>query len=248
MRCTSVVIADRHPVVLQGLTKLLGAQSGFKVVACCSDGTNCIEAIRSLAPDIAILDMSMPGLTGLEILAIVNSESLTTRLVFFTASIEHHELVISAAAGAYGVIIKDVSPEVLLQSLRQVADGQRLLPLLSSDLELAREQSDIAVTENMLAVLTERERQIMRLVSEGLSNKEIGRRLNITDGTIKVHLHNIYQKLEINNRTVLAALAISYQDRAGFPSGNQVAGLAPVQQRPEKSKAPLPNSPHPIHR
>jgi len=248
MRCTSVVIADRHPVVLQGLTKLLGAQSGFKVVACCSDGTNCIEAIRSLAPDIAILDMSMPGLTGLEILAIVNSESLTTRLVFFTASIEHHELVISAAAGAYGVIIKDVSPEVLLQSLRQVADGQRLLPLLSSDLELAREQSDIAVKENVLAVLTERERQIMRLVSEGLSNKEIGRRLNITDGTIKVHLHNIYQKLEINNRTVLAALAISYQDRAGFPSGNQVAGLAPVQQRPEKSEAPLPNSPHPIHR
>jgi len=248
MRCTSVVIADRHPVVLQGLTKLLGAQSGFKVVACCSDGTNCIEAIRSLAPDIAILDMSMPGLTGLEILAIVNSESLTTRLVFFTASIEHHELVISAAAGAYGVIIKDVSPEVLLQSLRQVADGQRLLPLLSSDHELAREQSDITITENVLAVLTERERQIMRLVSEGLSNKEIGRRLNITDGTIKVHLHNIYQKLEINNRTVLAALAISYQDRAGFPSGNQVAGLAPVQQRPEKSEAPLPNSPHPIHR
>src|ERR1700730_10466955 len=240
MRCTSVVIADRNPVVLQGLTKLLGAQSGFKVVACCSDGTNCIEAIRSLAPDIAILDMSMPGLTGLEILAIVNSESLTTRLVFFTASIEHHELVISAAAGAYGVIIKDVSPEVLLQSLRQVADGQRLLPLLSSDLEPAREQSDIAGQENVLAVLTERERQIMRLVSEGLSNKEIGRRLNITDGTIKVHLHNIYQKLEINNRTVLAALAISHHDRAGHTSGNQ--------QRTEKSEAPLLNSPHPIHR
>lgn len=248
MRCTSVVIADRHPVVLQGLTKLLGAQSGFKVVACCSDGTNCIEAIRSLAPDIAVLDMSMPGLTGLEILALVNSENLTTRLVFFTASIEHHELVISAAAGAYGVINKDVSPEVLLQSLRQVADGQRLLPLLSSDQELARQQGDVAITENVLAVLTERERQIMRLVSEGLSNKEIGRRLRIADGTIKVHLHNIYQKLEINNRTVLAALAISHHDHAGFPSGDQVAGLAPVQQRPEKSEAPLPKSAHPIHR
>ena len=222
MRCTSVVIADRHPVVLQGLTKLLGAQSGFKVVACCSDGTNCIEAIRSLAPDIAILDMSMPGLTGLEILAIVNSESLTTRLVFFTASIEHHELVISAAAGAYGVIIKDVSPEVLLQSLRQVADGQRLLPLLSSDQTVRGEQTNIAITENVLAVLTDRERQIMRLVSEGLSNKAIGRRLNIAGGTIKVHLHHIYQKLEINNRTVLAALAISHNDRAGIPPGDQV--------------------------
>src|ERR1700688_16997 len=222
MRCTSVVIADRHPVVLQGLTKLLGAQSGFKVVACCSDGTNCIEAIRSLAPDIAVLDMSMPGLAGLEILPFVNSENLTTRLVFFTASIEHHELVISAAAGAYGVINKDVSPEVLLQSLRQVADGQRLLPLLSSDQELARQQGDVAITENVLTVLTDRERQIMRLVSEGLSNKEIGRRLSIVDGTIKVHLHNIFQKLEISNRTVLAALAISHNDSVGVPPENEV--------------------------
>src|SRR6267143_5427273 len=73
MRCTSVVIADNHPVVLQGLTSVLGAESGFKVVASCSDGTNCIQAIRSLVPDIALIDISMPGLTGLEILAIANT-------------------------------------------------------------------------------------------------------------------------------------------------------------------------------
>jgi two-component system, NarL family, nitrate/nitrite response regulator NarL len=209
MRCTSVVIADRYPVVLQGLTNALTAESGFKVVACCSDGTNCIEAIRSLVPDIAILDISLPGLTGLEILAIANSENLSTRLVFFTASVEDRELIVSAAAGAYGVILKDVALEMLVQSLRQVADGQRLLPQLRSDQAVPREKRDIAVTETALTVLTDRERQIMRLVSGGLSNKEIGRRLNITDGTIKVHLHNIFQKLEIGNRTVLAALAIS---------------------------------------
>jgi two-component system nitrate/nitrite response regulator NarL len=133
MRCTSVVIADRHPVVVQGLTDVLRAESGFKVVACCSDGTDCIEAIRSLAPDIAILDISLPGLTGLEILTIANSERLSTRLVFFTAAVENRELVISAAAGAYGVILKDVALEILVQSLRQVADGQRLLPLPPSD-------------------------------------------------------------------------------------------------------------------
>jgi two-component system nitrate/nitrite response regulator NarL len=234
MRCISVVIADRHPVVLQGLTKLVEAESGFKIVACCGDGTDCIEAIRNLVPDVAILEMSMPGLTGLEILAIVNSENLATRLVFFTASVAHRELVISVAAGAYAVILKDVAPEILLQSLRQVADGQRL-SLLSSDHDLAREQS--AITENVLAALTERERQIMRLVSEGLSNKAIGRRLNIADGTIKVHLHNIYQKLGINNRTVLAALAISHNDRAGAAPGDQVARLVRVQQRSEKSEA-----------
>jgi two-component system nitrate/nitrite response regulator NarL len=210
MSCTSVVMADRHPVVLQGLTNVLGAESSFKIVASCRDGTSCIEAIRRLVPDIAILDISMPGLTGLEILAIANSENLPTRLVFFTASIEDRELVMSAAAGAYGVITKDVTPEILVQSLRQVADGQRLLPLPSPDQAVSRDRGNIAITENVLTVLTDRERQIMALVSEGLSNKEIGRRLNIADGTIKVHLHHIFQKLEISNRTVLAALAISH--------------------------------------
>jgi two-component system, NarL family, nitrate/nitrite response regulator NarL len=76
MRCISVVIADRHPVVLQGLANVLRSESGFKVVASCSDGPTCIEAIRSLVPDIAILDVSLPGLTGLEILTIANSAGL----------------------------------------------------------------------------------------------------------------------------------------------------------------------------
>jgi two-component system nitrate/nitrite response regulator NarL len=218
MRCTSVVIADRHPVVLQGLTNALTAESGFKVVGSCRDGRDCIEAIRSLVPDIAILDISLPSLTGREILAIANSENLSTRLVFFTSSVEDRELIVSAAAGAC-VILKDVALEILVQSLRQVADGQRLLPLPPSDQAVPREQRDIAITENVLTVLTDRERQIMGLVSEGLSNKEIGRRLNITDGTTKQHLHNIYQKLEISNRTVLAAIAISQNDMAGHLSG-----------------------------
>jgi two-component system nitrate/nitrite response regulator NarL len=213
MRCINVLIADRCPVVVQGLKKVLGAQHNFKLVACCSDGMSCIEAIRSLRPDIAILDISMPGLTGLEILSIVNCEGFSTRVVFFTASVEDSELVNSAAAGAYGVILKDAALEFLVKSLQQVADGQRLFPLPSSD-QVSREQS--AVWENVLTVLTGRERQIMRLVSEGLSNKEIGRRLNIVDGTIKVHLHNIYEKLEISNRTALAALALSQKSSSAI--------------------------------
>jgi two-component system nitrate/nitrite response regulator NarL len=137
----------------------------------------------------------------------------------------------AAAAGAYGVILKDVAPETLVQSLQQVAAGHRLLPRLASEQAIPREQEHVAIRENVLAVLTDRERQIMRLVSEGLSNKEIGRRLNLADGTIKVHLHNIYQKLEINNRTVLAALAISQNDRQGVSRGDQVPGLAGVEEQ-----------------
>src|SRR6202008_1430337 len=105
------------------------------------------------------------------------SENLSTRLVFLTASDEDSELVMSAAADGYSVIPKDVTPEVLVQCLRHIAEGQRHLPVLPSEQAISRGQS--AVTENALTTLTDRERQIMRLVSEGLSNKEIGRRLNI---------------------------------------------------------------------
>jgi two-component system, NarL family, nitrate/nitrite response regulator NarL len=217
MRCINVVIADRHPVVLQGLSSVLGAHSEFSIVASCRDSTSCMEAVRNLAPEVAILDSSMPG--AAEIASIVNSENLSTRLVFFTGSDEDRELVMSAAADGYSVLSKDIAPEILVLSLRKIAQGQRLLPLPSSVQAVSREQGMIA--ENALNALTDRERQIMRLVSEGLSNKEIGRRLNITDGTIKVHLHHIFQKLEISNRTALAAMAISQDDAAGVPSENE---------------------------
>jgi two-component system nitrate/nitrite response regulator NarL len=212
MRSTSVLIADRHPVVLRGLSSVLGAHPDFRIVACCSDGASCIEALRNFAPDIAILDVSMPDVTFLDILSVVNSEILSTRLVVFTASDRELGLLMAAAADGYSVIPKDVTPEVLVRSLRQVAAGRRLLPPPPLQPAASREQS--AIVENALAALTDREQQIMRLVSVGLSNKEIGRRLNITDGTIKVHLHHIFQKLEISNRTVLAALAISLNERA----------------------------------
>ena len=208
MRRLRIIIADRHPVMLQGLSNVLGAERDFRVVALCVDGASCIEAIRSLVPDIAILDIAMPDIPGQEILAIANSENLATRLVFFTAFVEDRNLMILAATGACDVISKDKRPEDLVQTLRQIAKGPRMS---SSNEAVSGAQSAMA---DKTLMLTERERQIMRLVSEGLSNKEIGRRLNISDGTIKVHLHHVFQKLEISNRTVLAALAISQNENA----------------------------------
>src|SRR3978361_412471 len=98
MRCIRVVIAGRYPVVLLGLSTVLAAHRDFNIVASCGDGTSCIEALRNLVPDITIVDPSMPGVTALEILSIVNSENLSTRLVFLTASAEDSELVMSAAS------------------------------------------------------------------------------------------------------------------------------------------------------
>jgi two-component system, NarL family, nitrate/nitrite response regulator NarL len=222
MRCIRVVIADRHPVILQGLRGVLGAQRDFEVVAHCRDGASCIEAIRNFVPDIAIVGISMPDVAGLQILAIASSENIPTRLVFFTSSTEARELRMLAAAGAHAVIPKDVDSDILVQILRQVADGKRLLKLPSSDQVIFLEQS--AIAERALTALTDRERQIMRLVCEGLSNKEIGRRLSITDGTIKVHLHHIFQKLEIGNRTALAALAVSQNEDTNPSVGNRSVG------------------------
>jgi two-component system nitrate/nitrite response regulator NarL len=205
--CVKVLIGDRHPVVVAGLISLLGAANDLKVVASCYDGKKCIQAIQKLLPDIALLDIFMPGVTGLEILATATSERLSTRIVFLISSAEDRGVIVAAARGAYGVILKEAAPDVLVQCLRQVAAGRRLLPLASSDCPRLQDLPvGNASGENVLMVLTERERQIMHLAAKGLSNKEVGRQLNVSDGTIKVHLHHIYQKLAISNRTALVAV------------------------------------------
>jgi two-component system, NarL family, nitrate/nitrite response regulator NarL len=163
-----------------------------------------------LSPDIALLDILMPGLSGLEILAAATSEHMPTRFVFLTTHIEDRDLIIAAARGAYGMVLKEATPQVLVHGLRQVAAGRRLFPLTNS--EFHHEQGCPPHTENARIVLTQRERQIMHLVSEGWSNKEVGRQLSISDGTIKVHLHHIFRKLAVSNRTALAALAFSHHE------------------------------------
>jgi two-component system nitrate/nitrite response regulator NarL len=198
MRCVSLVIADRHPVFLCGLKAVLCAEIDFNVVASCGDGTMCIQAIRDLSPDIAVLDIFLPGLSVFDILDAATSESLGTRMVFLTASVKDRY---RGCERAYGVISKEAAPEILVHCLRQVAAGRRSFPLAPLD-----GKPDAMEDSDTQTALTARECQIMDLVSEGLSNKEIGCQLSVSEGTVKVHLHHIYQKLAIKNRTVLAAL------------------------------------------
>jgi len=164
----------------------------------------------------------MPGLSGLQVLATAASEGLRTRVLLLTSSMEAHELATAAARGAYGAVPRDASPETLIGYLRQVAAGRKILPFLSDEepRHVQGRRTRNGDAQDILSLLTERERQIMQLVSEGLSNKEIGHWLEISDGTIKVHLHNIYQKLSINNRTTLAALAMSRRDESAWLTGS----------------------------
>jgi DNA-binding NarL/FixJ family response regulator len=207
MRCVSIVVADGCPVFLCGLISILRSEQDFDVVASCCNGIESLQAIRGLSPDIALLDSSMPIASGVHVLASAISEGSQTRIVLLAAPAELRS-IFAVAKGAYGIVPRDVLPEVLIRDLRQVAAGRRL-SISGSPPGEARTTTDIP--EKALAGLTKRERQIAMLVSAGLTNKEVGRQLNLTAGTIKVHLHNIFQKLEINNRSTLAALAVSDQ-------------------------------------
>ncbi|WP_247466240.1 response regulator transcription factor, partial [Bradyrhizobium sp. 62] len=215
-----LLLVDPQPIVLQGLRSVLGTQPDFDVVAASSDRTSCLQAIRKLTPDVALLADKVPDLTVAEILAIVKAEKLSTRLVFFTESGTDHDLASAIAAGACSAISKYASPATMLRSLRLMTKSG--VALEKSDLSAAgKEAEGDGKVEKMLELLTQRERQIARLVAEGLSNKEIARQLNVSDGTVKVHLYNIFQKLEITNRTVLATIALLQR-----PSGLAALSLA----------------------
>ncbi len=203
-----LVIADSHPIVLRGLLNLLGSERDFNVVATCSSGTECIQAIRQLRPQLALLAMVMPGLDGVEILELVTSEQLPTRIVLLCASAEEYNLRHAAVRGAQGILFKNSTPDLLRQDLREVAFGRKWLPhtFVSGALGPQREQQNHTAA---VSTLTDREQEVMLLASEGQSNKQIARHLSVAEGTIKTHLHKVYQKTAISNRTSLAALATS---------------------------------------
>jgi two-component system nitrate/nitrite response regulator NarL len=169
-----------------------------------------MEIVRERSPDLALLDPFLPGdLTGRQLLAAIKSEQWRTRVVFFSSNFESSEMATAIARGAHSVISKEAAPELLLCSLRKIASGQRVLPRAIWDTKPRTERKSGArrPPEKLQTALTEREREIMQLVYAGLSNKEVARHLNLSAGTIRAHLHRIYQKLAIQNRTMLVTWA-----------------------------------------
>jgi two-component system nitrate/nitrite response regulator NarL len=207
MSVIRLVIADDHPLVLRGIGDFLDAQDGLAVVARCADGAQALEAIRTLKPDIAVLDLFMPGMGGLKVLADANKENLATRIVFLSAAIRSRDIVQAMSEGAYGLLRKDCDPDELLHCVRGVTAGQKFLPYkLLEHTRAGEEKSGAAVPIGN--VLTPSEWKVVMLVAEGLANKDIARKLEITEGTVKTHLNHIFQKTGVTNRTALANLAL----------------------------------------
>jgi len=203
MRAVSIVVADDHPAVLHGVVDVLQSNSGITVVAACSDGIAALQAIRRLAPTVAVLDIFMPGLNGLDVVAGVSAERCPTGVVLLSATASQEQLLTAIAGGAKGIVLKDAALPELVQCVRCVAAGGEWWPSNLINTALVRE------AHYPVELLTNREQQIAQMVAGGLSNKEIGRQLDLSEGTVKVHLHNIYRKLKVNNRTTLAAMAIT---------------------------------------
>jgi DNA-binding NarL/FixJ family response regulator len=208
-----IVLADDHPVVLSGLKGLIQSDARFVVVESCRDGASALEAVRELRPDLAVLDISMPHLTGLQVLEAMLAEGLMTRVVFLTASATDENIATAVELGAHGLVLKEAAADRLLECLAAVAGGSRWLPAEVVDPAIKREGARRAESDRVTGALTARERELVVLATEGLSNKEIARRLGVTEGTVKIHLHNVYQKLGVTNRTAMTALALAHRDK-----------------------------------
>lgn len=202
-----VVVADDHPVVLHGLAALLNMQPDFKVVAACLDGDAALEAIREHVPEIALLDCKMPKRSGLEVLADVTEQGLPTKIVFLTATANDSHALAAITRRAHGLLLKDAAPDRLVECLRAVSAGRRWIPPEVIEAALRRENHRTAHLLPIVESLSPREREVMKLVADGLSNKEIAEHLDMAEGTVKIHLHSIYNKAGVHNRTSLAALA-----------------------------------------
>jgi two-component system, NarL family, nitrate/nitrite response regulator NarL len=226
----SVVVADDHPVVLQGITEILQAQPDISVVAACSAGRAATTAIQQFAPDVAVLDIIMPDLNGLDVLLSIVRHGFKTRVVLLTAVATDDRILAAMTGGAKGLLFKDTAPDNLVDCVREVAKGKLCFPRGLVDAALERESGRQAEGKCLIGALTPREEQIALLVSEGLPNKQVARQLNMAEGTVKLHLHNIYEKLGIPNRTALSALSITHRD--WLSSVEYITGYRPSQSMP----------------
>jgi two-component system nitrate/nitrite response regulator NarP len=198
-----LLIADDHPFILSGLEALL-RDTEYEVVGILSRGDSVIDALPKLQPDILILDVNMPGQSGVEVLRTLRSRGDNRHVILLTAGLDDQLILEALSLGVDGVVLKEGAQSQLLECLGVVAEGRRWIE--QSVLQRALDLSMNGGGSSPLDALTEREKAITGLVSQGLRNKEVAAELRMTEGTVKVYLHRIYEKLGVGSRTELALL------------------------------------------
>ena len=198
-----LVLVDDHPIVLHGLQALFERQGDFEVVSTCTTGETALAAARTLHPDVMVIDVKLADGSGLDVVKAIAEQQLPCRAVLLTASIGEHEVLEALTNGVRGLVLKDSAPDSLLACVRRVFEGGQWLDqevVTPAFRTLLKRQSGDGEGGD---ALTPRELQIVRMIAEGLRNKTIAQRIGISEGTVKVHLHNIYEKLGVDGRLVL---------------------------------------------
>ncbi len=208
-----ILIADDHPVVREGLTKLLDAENEFKVVGQAADGLEALECVRRLRPDVLVLDLSMPRSSGMDVLRELSKTEPSCRVIVMAAALERGQIIDALQLGARGVILKDAATALLFKGIRTVVAGQFWIGRDSiSDLigYLRQGQVTEAQPRTQKFGLTRRELQVLGVVVAGYTNKEIAARFSLSEDTVKHHLTNIFDKLGVSSRLELALFAINH--------------------------------------
>ena len=196
-----VLVVDDHQLVRAGLITLLEAAADIQVAGEAADGRQALEAAKAASPDVVLMDLSMPVLDGVAATRLLLAELPRTRVVALTSFSDRQRVTDVLAAGATGYVLKDSRPDDLLAAVRAAADGHVPLdPRVAAALLPSRE---VPLTEQ----LSEREKQVLRLVAAGLANKQIARRLGIAEATVKVHTGNIFRRIGVTDRTSAALWA-----------------------------------------
>jgi DNA-binding NarL/FixJ family response regulator len=202
-----VILVDDHPLVLNGLYHLLSEYPEFEVLERCSSGQEAIAAVRRHLPDILVLDLLMPGMGGLAVARELLPTDGPLRIVLLTAQLHEDELIEALQLGVQGFVLKEMATKLLVECLRRVHAGGQWLEKDSANRAMAKLVRREAKGREIATLLTPREIDVVRRVAKGATNKEIGAELFIADGTVKIHLHNIYEKLKINRRAELIRFA-----------------------------------------
>ena len=202
-----LILADDHAVVLKGLESLLALEPDLTVVATCTNGDATLEAVRRHHPDVVLLDLLMPGLDGLEVLRALQAERQPPRVILLTANIEDEEVLEAIQLGVSGVFLKEMPPHLLLQCIRKVHAGEQWIEKQSMARAVGRLLHREAGEREVARILTPREIEVVRMVGQGLRTGTIASRLNVSEGTVKTHLHNIYDKLGLDGRVALTVYA-----------------------------------------
>lgn len=214
-RTIRVLIADDHPIVRDGLRRLLSLDEDIEVVGEAGDGREVLERVQALEPDVLLLDLRMPNMDGLTALQTLQHTNRKTRVIVLTASEDKNEFVQAMKLGCSGIVLKQTAPDLIAKSIRKVHSGEIWL---DSHTTAAVMRQFATPGEAMAAAsggksrerspLSTREREIVALVAQGYKNKEMAEKMFISEQTVKNHLHNIFDKLGVSDRLELALYAI----------------------------------------